>query len=189
MHTIWTGERVRLRPFKDEKEWAELYYDLHGVPNAFWGAWWSCRQERTKAFKPAGKLQPGKYSLFAIERLDTGEMIGYEEHGAPRPGEIMGWVGTFIKPAHWHRGFGIEAKQLCYCYLFESYPIVRVDSGTLAHHTRARNGLAKSGMHFEGRIRSYHYTQGRYYDMVCYAIFREQWEQLPIRQVVQRGAA
>jgi RimJ/RimL family protein N-acetyltransferase len=187
MHTIWTGERVRLRPFKDEKEHASLKEDLHITPNEFWGAWWAGRQQINKAFAPAGKLAPDKYSMFAIERLDTNQLVGYEEYGAIS--SIAAWVGTFIKPEHWHCGFGIEAKQLCYCYLFESYPLVRVDSGTLEHHTRARHGLQNSGMTFENRVRRMHYTEGRYYDMVTYHLFREDWEQLPIRQIVRRGVA
>jgi RimJ/RimL family protein N-acetyltransferase len=186
MHTIWTGERVRLRPCKDEAERCDLYEELHVTPNQFWGAWWSARQKVKKDFEEAGMLAADKYSTFAVERLDTGELVGYEEYG-PIPTGIGAWVGTFIKPEHWHQGFGIEAKQLCYCYLFESFPLVRVDSGTLEHHIRARNGLELSGMRYEGRVRRMHFMDGCYYDMVAYAIFREQWEQLPIRQIVKRG--
>lgn len=189
MHTIWTGERVRLRPFRDEQEWCDLNEELHIVPNDFWGPWWSARQEKKKDYEPAGMLSADKYSCFAIERLDTGELVGYEEHEPPHPGAITAWVGTFILPAHWSQGFGIEAKQLCYCYLFETYPIELVHSGTLEHHTRAARGLHESGMRFIGRIRRFHFTAGNYYDMVCYSIFREEWEQHPIRQIVRRGVA
>jgi len=131
-------------------------------------------------------LAADKYSTFAIQRLDTNQLVGYEEHGFIS--NIAAWVGTFIKHEHWHQGFGIEAKQLCYCYLFESFPLIRVDSGTLEHHSRAINGLLKSGMTFEGRVRQVSYTHNRYFDEVTYRIFREEWEQLPIRQVVKRGA-
>jgi RimJ/RimL family protein N-acetyltransferase len=186
MNTIWTGERVRLRPFRDEDERCSIYEELHVTPNEFWGAWWSARQQVKKDFEDAGMLHADKYSTFAIERLDTNQLVGYEEHGFVS--SIAAWVGTFIKPEHWHRGFGIEAKQLCYCYLFESFPFLRVDSGTLEHHVRARNGLMKSGMSYEGRVRRMHCTEGRYYDMVTYYIFREDWEKLPIRQTVRRGA-
>ena len=187
MHTIWSGERVRLRPFKDEKEYSELVDSLHGVPNDFWGAWWDPRPKLAKDFEPAGMLDPVKYSAFAVERLDTGALVGYEEYGGPEPGTIHAWVGTFIHPEHWHNGFGVEAKQLCYCYLFENYPISQVWSGTLANHKRAARGLYESGMRFIGRTRAYHYTDGKLHDMVSYEITREEWERLPIRQVVRRG--
>jgi RimJ/RimL family protein N-acetyltransferase len=187
MHTVWTGERVKLRPFKDEKEWCDLAQELEMVPNEFWGAWWSPRPELKKDFEPAGLLDVEKASMFAIERLDTGELVGYEEHGAPKPGSIEAWVGTVILRAHWHHGFGVEAKQLCYCYLFEHYPVERVWAATLSNHKRAARGLHLSGMRYQGRFRGFHFTDGKYHDLVCYALYREEWEKLPIRLIVKRG--
>jgi RimJ/RimL family protein N-acetyltransferase len=187
MQVIYSGERVRLRPFKDAKEFSELHMELHRVPNIVWGCWWHPAAGLNKDFEDAGKIAVDKESAFAIERLDTGELGGYEEWGGPRPGRPKGWVGTFIRPAHWHRGFGIEAKQLCYCFLFENLPVDRVDSATLSNHKRAAHGLHASGMHFEGRLKGMYFSEGKYRDLVCYAIFREEWEQLPIRQVVKRG--
>ena len=188
MHTVYTGERVRLRPFESKEEFLGLWEELHSYPNEFWGAWWYPRQARDKQFEDTGMLDPQKYSNFAIERLDTGELVGYEEHGgSDEGGPTCNWIGTFTKPEHWHNGFGIEAKQLCMCYLFENYPLNRVDTATLQHHSRARAGLIASGMRYEGAIRGYHYGDGRYHDMVCYVIFREEWERLPVRQIVKRG--
>ena len=187
MHTTWTGERVRLRPFKDEKEWADLKEELHVVANQFWGTMWTPRQKHEKRFEEAGLLEPGKSSAFAIERLDTAELVGVEDHGLEAAQGIVGWVGTFIKEEHWHHGFGIEAKQLCYCYLFENYPITQVWADTVECHTRAANGLYLSGMQFDCRAKCFHFINGKYYDLVCYSILREEWEQLPIRQIVKRG--
>jgi RimJ/RimL family protein N-acetyltransferase len=186
VNTIWTGERVRLRPFKDKDEFVGLNHELHVAPNQFWGAWWSTRRELEEDYDKGGMLSTEKDSAFAIERLDTGQLVGYE--GYVFVSNIFAWVGTFIRPEHWHRGFGIEAKQLCYCFLFENFPIERVDAGTLEHHLRAINGLLRSGMKFEGRVKSVGYTHGQYYDEMIYTIFREQWARLPIRQVVKRGA-
>jgi RimJ/RimL family protein N-acetyltransferase len=132
-------------------------------------------------------LDAGKYSVFAIERLDSSKLVGYEEHGEIETGAINNWLGTFILPAHWHQGFGVEAKQLCMCYLFENYPLERVWSSTLRHHTRAARGLEACGMAYEGRIRGCHPSIGKYFDEVLFHIFREEWERLPIRDVVQRG--
>ena len=187
MHTIYTGERVRLRPFRDQEEWCGLWDELHTVPNDFWGAWWKPRSQLEKNFSTAGMLDPQKYSVFAIERLHSGELVGYEEHGEVEPGAINNWLGTFILPAHWHQGFGIEAKLLCLCYLFESYPLERVWSSTLKHHTRAARGLEACGMSFEGTVRGYHPDSGRFTDMVFFRVFREEWERMEYRHKVKRG--
>jgi RimJ/RimL family protein N-acetyltransferase len=187
MHTIWTGERVRLRPFKDENEWCDLKAELHIEPNMHWGPLWTPLQQRKKRFEEAGLLDTGKMSSFAIERLDTGELVGVEDNGLEYLHGVVGWVGTFIKQEHWHNGFGIEAKQLAYCYLFENYPISQVWSDTVECHTRAANGIHRSGMKFVCRAKCFHNIDGELYDLVCYSIYREEWEQLPVRQYVVRG--
>lgn len=188
MHTIWTGERVRLRPYADEREWLAMNEQLHLEPNEFWGAWWRPRVMLKKDFEEGGMLDAGKQSQFCIERLDTGEAIGDETCASDMGvASISAWVGTFILRPHWHKGFGIEAKQLAFCYLFENYSYVRVNAGTVASHKRAASGLYKCGMTFEGRFKGAQFIDGQYHDIVSYCIFREEWEKLPIRQIVKRG--
>ena len=188
MYTIWTGERVRLRPFHDEQEYMQMQEDLHLEPNEHWGAWWHPRAKLKKEFADTGNLSAGKRCVFCIERLDTAEAVGFEMCG-PITGVncISGCIGTFLKPEHWHQGFGIEAKQLALCFLFENYPYTRVDAGTVANHKRAAAGIHRAGMKYEGRVRGLHFTDGHYHDLVFYRISREDWEQLPIRKIVKRG--
>ena len=77
MHVVYTGERVRLRPFKSEDEFAWLLGETMAIPNDHWGPGWWPEAARNKDFAQAGMLDPGKYSSFAVERLDTGECIGF----------------------------------------------------------------------------------------------------------------
>lgn len=187
MHTIWTGERVRLRPFNDFDEYNQLGNECWIEPNDHWGPGWWPSGDRKKLYDSGGMLDLTKYSCFAVERLDTGELVGFEEFGRIRPGATSAWLGTEIRRAHWHNGFGIEAKLLMECFLFENFPILNVWADTLESHTRARNGLLACGMSYVGRKRGFFHTSGKYYDQVCYLITRAQWESLPIRQVVKRG--
>jgi RimJ/RimL family protein N-acetyltransferase len=188
MHTTYTGEKVRLRPYRDEAEYADLCTELGATPNLAWGPWHSSRPELKSDFDPAGLLDLTKYSQFAIERLDTGEVVGFEEFGGIAPGTITSWVGTYILPRHQRQGFGIEAKQLAYCAMFENLPVTRVHACTLSNHPRAQRGLELSGMTLEGTQRQAQFSQGSWVDIKHYVIFREQWLDLPIRESVQRGA-
>jgi len=188
MHVVYTGERVRLRPFSSADEWGQLRDEIDAVPNEYWGLLYHPRGRHAADFEETGLLKADGLSAFAIERLDTNQLVGYERHRTPPAGGLVASVGTLILDGHWHRGFGIEAKQLCFCYLFENYPVERVEASTFNHHPRARRGMERSGMHMDGRLRSLHRVGGVAYDMLTYCIFREQWEQLPIRQVVKRGA-
>ena len=178
---------MRLRPFASEQEYSDLKEQLHVEPNDYWGAWWHPRAKTKKDFEETGMLNADKYSTFAVERLDTNELVGLEEYGGTASGRCNAWIGTFISREHWHNGFGIEAKQLCLCHIFENFQVPRVEADTLENHQRAARGLHLCGMKFEGRAKKYHYMDGHYYDIVCYRIFREEWEQQPFRHGVKRG--
>ena len=132
-------------------------------------------------------LATDKYSQFAIERLDTGEVVGAEEYGAIKPDSISIWLGTEILRPHWSNGFGIEAKQLVLCYLFENFPLETVTADTCSPHVRAQRGLEACGMRYVGKYRGTHIKGGRYEDVYNYQIFREQWEQLDYKHKVVRG--
>jgi RimJ/RimL family protein N-acetyltransferase len=187
MHTTYTGTRVKLRPFRDEAEFSTLNIELAIEPNQAWGPCHTPTPKMKADFDPCGLLDITRYSQFAIERLDTGELIGIEEFGGAAVGVIVSWVGTFILPAHQAQGFGVEAKQLAYCALFENLPLERVDACTLSNHPKAMRGLELSGMTFEGRQRQAQFSQGQWVDLMHYVIFREQWLDLPVRGIVKRG--
>jgi len=188
MHTIYTGKRVRLRPFASADEFVTLDDKFMAVPSTYWGPNWRPRAERAAEFDATGLIDAMQYSAFAVERLDTGELIGLEEFGGVSPGRLYTWLGTFILDSHQRQGFGIEAKQLMLCYLFENLPLETVHAVTTSSHTRARAGLEASGMSLIGRKHRVLLVAGKRYDEVCYQISRAEWEQLPIRQVVKRGA-
>lgn len=189
MHVIYTGERVRLRPFRDFDEFMAVRAASYADLDPFRGPVWHAHQILEQRFAECGRLDHDSYSFMAIERVDTGEVAGFESNEAYRSGRLSIGIGTYILPDHRHRGYGIEAKQLMMCRLFECYPITSVQAATLVHHCRARAGMEAAGMHYFGRVRASQCTDGRFYDQVHYQIFREEWMQLPIRRIVKRGAA
>lgn len=187
MHNVYTGETVRIRPLAALDELHRIMAAENLEPNEHWGVWHYPLPEQRKDFKDSGLMNTDKYSMFAIERLDTGECIGYEEFGGLAPGKLGTWIGTFVMTEHRGNRFGVEAKQLAYCYIFENYPARMVFADTTATHHGAQRGLALSGMRRVGARRKAHYRKGQYIDVVLYEILRGEWEQLPIRRIVQRG--
>jgi len=187
MHTIYTGERTRIRPFRDADEWHYTVSLDCGVPNEHWGPWHCPRAHALKEFEETGLVAPDKYSAMAIERVDTGELVGLEEHGAMHPGKTSTWIGTFVMKEHRKQGFGAEAKQLMLCYLFENFPLSTVIADTTATHRDAKRGLELCGMHFIGARRKAHCYHGKYVDVVLYQIMRADWEAGEYRSKVQRG--
>ncbi|MCB1219149.1 MAG: GNAT family N-acetyltransferase [Planctomycetales bacterium] len=187
MQVVYTGERTRIRPFRDLDEWMKVQGALESNFNEFWGDWHWAEAQKKKEFEPGGMLSTDEYSCFAIERLDTGEAVGFEEYGAMNPARTNTWLGTIIAREHWGKGFGREAKLLNLCYLFENYPIECVWSDTTDEHSRAKAGLEACGLKLAGKHYGYLYKGGRLLPSPCYRILRDEWEQLPIRQSVKRG--
>jgi RimJ/RimL family protein N-acetyltransferase len=187
MYTHYTGERVLIRPFKDKAEYRYVMEHSTALPNDNWGPWHWPEAIAGTNFDESGLLSADKYSQFAVERLDTGEVVGYEEYGPPEPAGISAWLGTEILRPHWSNGFGIEAKQLVLCYLFENFPLETVYADTCSPHVRAQRGLEACGMRYVGKFNGTHIKDGRYEDVYNYQIFREQWEQLDYRHTVKRG--
>lgn len=177
MQLIYTGELVRIRPFVDAEELAALNTALN-LEDEFWGlSWWPLQRMR-EDFERHAMLDPELwFSFLAIDRLDTGELIGYEVIQLPKGGAITAEIGTGILRRHWHRGFGRETKLLAMRLLFENYPLAGVTATTLAHHLRAIAGILAVGMHYEGAIRFSAFSQGRWAHKLKYVIFREGWKQ------------
>jgi len=190
MHVEYTGERVKLRPFADAKELAALIAELTLQPHEFWPYNWWPQGEIAKAFKDQGMIggegaQP--CGFFAIERLDTRELIGFEIAVIPKAEVIHAEIATVILERHWSNGFGREAKNLAMCFLFENFPLRRIDGVTIGTHIRAQAGMVAVGMTCEGEI-GHAFSMGHYHPAVHFEITREEWEELPIRQTVKRGA-
>ncbi|MCC7477373.1 GNAT family N-acetyltransferase [bacterium] len=189
MICVYSGQLVRIRPLRDADEYAQYVLDQGIELNPYWGNWYQSQARSRRDFDECGMLSTGSYSTFAIERLDSGEMIGVEEYGMSGPACPRAWIGTFVGTRHRGRRFGVEAKQLVYCYLFENFPLERVYADTVENHIGAAKGLKLSGMRYEGRHRKCVLQNGRWLDTVNYAIHREEWEAMPYRHSVQRGPA
>jgi RimJ/RimL family protein N-acetyltransferase len=188
MYATYTGERTRLRPLASRDEAMSIHSQIRRLPNEYWGPGWYPREEVAKQYDEKGGLCGASgENMFAVERLDSGEVIGFEFCGLWGPGSIAGWFGTNIAPEHRGLGFGIEAKLLMLCFLFENYPVNHVGSDTVADHWPARRGMEACGMTQEGLLKGRLLRAGLYYDVVWYGILRRDWEKLPIRQVVTRG--
>jgi RimJ/RimL family protein N-acetyltransferase len=188
MYNVYEGRTVRLRPFADIDEYKALCLEQGIELNAHWGSWFWPLDKVNGDWPGTGLLSCGEYSAMAVERLDTGALIGHEEYGVDLPHHPTGWVGTYIMQQHQGRRFGVEAKQLMFCFLFENLPLLRLYSDTVESHLGAARGLKLCGMHYEGRHSKRVIKDGRYLDTVLYGLRREQWEAMPYRRHVRRSA-
>ena len=187
MHTIYKGNRVGLRPLSSVEEYTSIDDKLMEVPSAYWGPHWQPLGERRKEFETTGVSDPQSYSVYAIERLDTRQLIGLEEHGSIKPSALWTWFGTHLLEQHQRLGFGIEAKQLMLCLLFENFPIESAYAITTSNHEPARRGLERSGFRYIGEKQAMFIAYGKPVSEIYYAITRREWEKSDYRHTVKRG--
>ena len=184
MHVTYTGERIRLRPFRDADELWQFSSAQFITCSPFWGVDWHRAIMSNSRFSRS--LEHPAMERFCIERLDTGESVGWV---SAHVGEfqLAGSVGTEIAPAHWSRGFGREAKLLAICHLFENFAIESVYADTLASHARARAGLDALGFRHAGTKRCAFYNKGQYTGRVLHQLMRADWEAMEYRHKVVRS--
>lgn len=89
------------------------------------------------------------YGLWALERRDTGEFIGFTGL-APMPPGIPGSggveIGWRLARAHWGRGFASEAARESLAFAFGERALLEVSSITAAINLRSRAVMERIGM-------------------------------------------
>jgi ribosomal-protein-alanine N-acetyltransferase len=93
------------------------------------------------------------YSLYALERRDTGQFIGFTGFAHPSfqahftPCVEIGWR---IHPQHWQKGFATEAAKACLQYGFRELGFTTIYSFTSIHNLPSERIMQKIGMHKQG---------------------------------------
>lgn len=89
------------------------------------------------------------YGLWALERIDTGELIGYSglspaEFEAPfTPAVEVGWR---LAPGHWGHGFATEAARASLRFGFETVGLPEIVSFTAVGNVRSRRVMERIGL-------------------------------------------
>lgn len=187
MHTCYSGQLVRLRPFRDFEEVAQVLYPLELIDFGHWAPHpWSLPSLRAR-FDENALLPAAGAGFWAMERLENGACVGYSYIVLPRIGEISAEIGTMILPEGHGLRLGVESKALSMCVLFENYPVQRVYANTLGSNRAALRSMELSGLRYSFHEQRFYARSGDTRDCVTYDISREQWEQHPIRDSIKRG--
>jgi RimJ/RimL family protein N-acetyltransferase len=125
-------------------------------------------------------LADNGWGLWALERLDTGEFIGFTgvvpiPPDVPLdPGVEVGWR---LSRAHWGNGFAPEAGRAALRVAFEALGAPRVVSFTSEANTRSRTVMSKLGLSHQPEL---DFDHPRFPDWpgrrhVVYAVTADQW--------------
>jgi RimJ/RimL family protein N-acetyltransferase len=96
-------------------------------------------------------LAENKFGLWAVERKDTNEFIGFTGLSIPRfqtdftPCVEIGWRLAY---SHWGYGFATEAATACLDFGFNTLKLDEIVSFTSVLNKKSMNVMEKTGMHF-----------------------------------------
>ena len=109
-------------------------------------------------------------------------------------GELIGGVGLSVTMAHkraeigywcamkyWGMGITTEAASRVVQYAFQELHVERIQSICMALNPASARVMQKIGMQFECTARNEYFKNGAFHDFHHYAILREDWEKLNLR--------
>lgn len=142
-------ERLLLRPWvdADREPWAALNADP--VVMEHFETTYDRRQSDEQADRFQAGIDERGWGLWAAERLDSGEFIGFVGLSVPTfdapflPGVEVGWR---IAHRHWGQGFAPEGGRASLRFAFDVLGCDEVLSFTTAANQRSRRVMEKLGM-------------------------------------------
>lgn len=164
------GERVLLRPFRDEE--ADIVYQVarSGVDGFMPDPRRPTRGDITGRVERSGRMVAGRLDL-AIEaegRL-VGEIDARQPVGALPMGVFEFGIAIYDRRDRGH-GYGVEAAWLLVQHLFDREDAARVQATTDVENRAMRTVLDRLGFGFEGVLRAYGQGDDGRRDYAMYAI-------------------
>lgn len=91
--------------------------------------------------------------------------------------ERIATLGIFIgEKDYWEKGIGSEVENLICQYAFCSLNLEKICASVVSFNERSYNCLVKKcGFHEEGRLERQFYRNGRYWDEILLALFKDEW--------------
>ena len=115
---------------------------------------------------------PDKSFSFAIDTL-KGKYIGGCGYFNVNRKNGTCYIGIFIGDKnYWGKGYGTDANKVLLNYLFNEFNIRKVLLNVFAYNKRAIKSYEKLGFKIEGTLVDNIYRDGKYYDEIIMALFK-----------------
>lgn len=177
------GKKVILRPLDKEKDLEKCLRWIND-PEV---------RQFISAFLPRNKKQEEEWFdrddkdgvRLAIE-TKKGGFIGTISIGGIDYRHGIGEVGIIIgEKDYWNRSYGTNAAMILINYAFNVLNLRKVKWRALEFNKRSINCAKKCGHKLEGVLKKEIFANGKYVDMVCLAVFKEDF--LPLWKKYQNG--
>jgi RimJ/RimL family protein N-acetyltransferase len=165
--------RVVLRPATADDFWLferqAVEPDAAGAFN--WSGYRDVRATRRR-FDENGLITPDGGCLVVVH---DSAAVGTVVWGKVYYGAADWWcwnIGISLLPEYRGKGIGTAAQRQLVAYLFATGPVRRVEAYTDVENVAEQRALEKAGFGREGVLRSTQFRDGRWRDMIMYAVVR-----------------
>jgi RimJ/RimL family protein N-acetyltransferase len=183
-------QRLRLRQWR-RADYAPLA-DLNADPKVmeFFPATQDRKASEASAEQMHAEISERGWGLWAVERRDTSEFIGFvglHVPASPLPFMPCVEVGWRLAAAHWGQGFASEAGAGALQIGFERAQIPEIVSFTAVNNKRSRAVMARIGMRDTGVTFQHPKVplKNPLRQHCLYLLTRDQWRELPGREVIE----
>lgn len=83
------------------------------------------------------------------------------------------YTTIYLQKEFRNQGVAQKSGMLFFDYLFTYYPIRKIYCDVIAYNEHSRHFLQKSGMAIEGELKQHKFYAGKYYDVIKFSMFRE----------------
>jgi RimJ/RimL family protein N-acetyltransferase len=166
-----SGRRVRLREVQPSDY--EYLYRLMSHPDVAWR--WRYRGQAISFEAFTQVVERGTLAHFIVERLATGEPLGYLQ--AFDASLQWGWchIGVVLDPAIALGGWAIEAPLLFLNYLFQMFELRKLYASVLEFNYEQFASFAGDRYHVEARLTNHEWHDGRWWDLFILALYQTDW--------------
>lgn len=172
-----TGERVSLRPYRDDD--ADALFALYGDPEVT--RWWSHEPwtdkqqvvayfERMLRDRESSEFYPWAITSNANDGL-IGTVALYDIDHTHR----RGMIGYSLSPSAQGHGYAHEALRLMIGFAWTSLDLHRLEADTDPENIPSRRLLEKLGFAIEGTMRKRWFVHGAWHDTSWYGLLREEF--------------
>ncbi|MEG0806458.1 MAG: GNAT family protein [Lachnospiraceae bacterium] len=157
-------DEICIRPVEEEDLDTLYNWNTQEIRGDYQECQFESRKKIQQDFEEDG-FSSERFQMLMVEKED--QPIGLIYLNFYREGLIM--LGLVLTPNNCRQGIGTKVFAFITEYLFENYPIVRIEADTDIRNKGAQSILERAGFQQEGLLRKYRYHHGSYHDSYLYS--------------------
>lgn len=169
------GESVTLRTIEEED--IDFLCDLFNDPDVwpYLGPHTPVNRVKEREYVEEQVTDDGSVNLLICVGESGEEPAGNIGFGPATAVDGSTELGIMLAPEFWGEGYGTEASRLLTTYALEERRMHRMVAKAIDENVGSCRIWEKLGFRQEGRLKESMYHQGRYMDVLVFAVLEDEW--------------